>query len=124
MPETVRVPADIVVSPVYVLFPDNNNVPSPVLKYPTLPVIIPPYVSVTEESVWIVLTVFKVIPLLLSKVKEEFALKVPPSNIKLSASIEPGVAPRLALEDTLKIPSSMVVVPEYVLVPDNKRVPG
>ena len=38
--------------------------------------------------------------------------------------MEPGVSPRLALEDTLRIPSSMVVVPEYVLVPDNKRVPG
>ena len=50
MPETVRVPADIAVSPVYVLFPDNNNVPSPVLKYPTLPVIIPPYVSAVSYT--------------------------------------------------------------------------
>ena len=65
-----------------------------------------------------------VIPLLLSKVKEEFALRVPPSSITLSASTELGVAPRLALEETLRIPSSIVVDPVYVLVPDNKKVPG
>ena len=41
----------------------------------------------------------------------------------LSASAEPGVAPRLALEEIEIIPASSVVEPEYVFDPESVRVP-
>ena len=62
-------------------------------------------------------------PLLLPKVKEVDALSVPPSKIILSASNEPGVGPKLSLDEILTVPSVIVVVPEYVLLPDSTRVP-
>ena len=51
-------------------------------------------------------------PLLLPKVKEVEALSVPPSKIILSASNEPGVGPKLSLDEILTVPSVIVVVPE------------
>ena len=41
----------------------------------------------------------------------------------LSASADPGVAPRLALEDIEIAPADRVVEPEYVFDPESVRVP-
>ena len=41
----------------------------------------------------------------------------------LSASAEPGVAPRLALEEIAIVPDPIVVEPEYVFEPESVKVP-
>ena len=51
-------------------------------------------------------------PLLCPKVNEVVALSVPPFKIMLSASNEPGFKPKLSLDETLTVPSEIVVVPE------------
>ena len=65
----------------------------------------------------------RVIPLLLPKVNEVEAFSVPPFKTILSASNEPGFGPRLSLDEMLTVPLVIVVVPEYVLLPERTRVP-
>ena len=65
-----------------------------------------------DESVLIVPSPVKVIPLLEPRVKVSVVFSVPPLKIILSASAEPRVAPRLALEDIEIAPADRVVEPE------------
>ena len=57
------------------------------------------------------------------KEKVPVVFKVPPLKIILSASTVPGVAPILAEDEIAIVPAEMVVEPEYVLDPDNVKVP-
>ena len=50
--------------------------------------------------------------MLVANVKFAEELRVPPLKIILSASADPGVAPRLALEDIEIAPADRVVEPE------------
>ena len=50
MPETVSVPAEIVVSPVYVLAPEKVNIPEPAFSKEPNPEITPETVSSLPES--------------------------------------------------------------------------
>ena len=52
-----------------------------------------------------------VMPLLVPKVKLAVVVSVPPLKIILSASADPGVAPKLALEAMLIVPAKIVVEP-------------
>ena len=63
------------------------------------------------------------IPLLVPNVKVPVVFRVPPLKIILSASAEPGVAPRLALEEMAIVPADKVVDPEYVFDPESVKVP-
>ena len=57
------------------------------------------------------LPVLKVIPLLVPSVKLADVFKVPPFKIMLSASAEPGVAPKPVAAPIEIVPSSIVVIP-------------
>ena len=59
---------------------------------------------------------------MLPRVNEALPLRVPPFKIILSASRDPGFAPKLSLEDTLIVPEVIVVDPDYVLVPDRVKI--
>ena len=50
-------------------------------------------------------------PLLVPSVKLLVVFNVPPLKIILSASADPGVAPKLALEETAIVPADNVVDP-------------
>ena len=63
-------------------------------------------------SVLIVPLPVKVIPLLEPRAKVPVVFRVPPLKIILSASAEPGVAPRLAVSDIEITPADRVVEPE------------
>ena len=65
----------------------------------------------------------RVIPLLVPNVKVPVVFNVPPLKIILSASTEPGVAPKLALEETAIVPADKVVESVYVFEPDSVKVP-
>ena len=77
-----------------------------------------------DESVFTVPLPVRVIPLLVPNVKVPVVFRVPPLKIILSASADPGVAPKLALEDIETVPADKVVEPVNVLEPVNTRVPA
>ena len=62
-------------------------------------------------------------PLLVPNVKVPVVFRVPPLKIILSASTDPGVAPKLALEETAIVPADKVVEPEYVFEPERVKIP-
>ena len=62
-------------------------------------------------SVSIVPAPVMVIPLLAPKVNSAVVFNVPPLKIMLSASADPGVAPKLADEATEIVPALIVVDP-------------
>jgi len=111
VPETVSLPALIVVSPEKVLSPVNTVAPDPDFVKAPDPVIMPPYVKVVEESVFTVPFPVKVMPLLAPNVKVLVVFRVPPLKIILSASADPGVGPILALEEIEIVPADNVVDP-------------
>ena len=65
----------------------------------------------------------RVIPLLVPNVKVPVVFRVPPLKIILSASADPGVAPKLALEETAIVPADKVVEPVYVFDPESVKIP-
>ena len=71
----------------------------------------PSYVSVVELFVLIVPEELKVIPLLGAKEKVPVVFNPPPVNIRLSASAEPGVAPKLLDAEIETKPADNVVDP-------------
>ena len=76
-----------------------------------------------DESVFTVPLPVRVIPLLVPNVKVPVVFNVPPLKIILSASADPGVAPKLALEDTAIVPADKVVEPVYVFDPESVKIP-
>ena len=60
---------------------------------------------------FIVPVLFVVIPLFESKVNPEVLFNVPPLNIILSASVEPGLPLIFASEATLSVPADSVALP-------------
>ena len=56
--------------------------------------------------------------------KVPVVFRVPPLKVILSASADPGVAPKLALEDIETVPADKVVEPVYVFEPVNTRIPA
>ena len=50
-------------------------------------------------------------------------LRVPPLKIILSASADPGVAPKLSLEEIEIVPADKVVEPVYVFEPERVKIP-
>ena len=61
--------------------------------------------------------------MLVSNVKFAEELRVPPLKIKLSASADPGVAPKLSLEEIEIVPADKVVEPVYVFEPESVKIP-
>ena len=64
-----------------------------------------------EELVFIVPSLDSVIPLLAPRVNVLVEFKLPPLKMMLSVSTDPGVAPKLSLEDIEIVPDDRVVDP-------------
>ena len=123
---TLRVPALIVVDPAYVLTPPIMSLPAPILVRfaPAPPVIMPETVrSVLDPSTSIVLDAYIVTPRLLSNDVVPVDCNVPPFKIMLSATTEPGTAPKFLSVEMLKVPACIPIEPVFVLVPDKVSVP-
>ena len=76
-----------------------------------------------DDSVFTVPSPVKVIPLFVSNEKFAEELRVPPLKIILSASADPGVAPKLSLEEIEIVPADKVVEPVYVFEPESVKIP-
>ena len=90
---------------------DKTIFPDPALVKLPDPVTIPSYVRVVELFVLIVPEELNVIPLFAAKEKVPVVFNPPPLNIRLSASAEPGVAPKLLVADIEIKPADKVVDP-------------
>ena len=97
-PESVSVPAPILVSP-----PMPESVPPSVELLPLVSKVPPPKLSVTARF----------------EVKPARYCKVPPPSVRV-----PEPLPRLLSADTASVPPLIVVPPKYVLAPDSVSVPA
>ena len=126
-----RVPALIVVDPVWAFEPDNTKVPSPALT--NLPEVLaeaPEIVSVwpaVETSMVLVVEPVKV------KLRSVLAVlpvycNVPPPKTKLAAAFDDAPrlpeAPPLPMDETESVPALIVTTPVSVLVPDRIHLPA
>ena len=111
---TVKVPAEIVVVPLYVLTPANTTVPvwlAPLMVKLNAPSTMPFTVSVLPEVAASPLAAVILTPRLASNIAAPVACNVPPLSVIEFAVIEVGTAPKFTSVVIDKIPAEMVVIP-------------